>query len=117
MSEKKGYIRERFDGTLGDIKRRAKRYVDVFVDVLENADGQSASDFVAEMLSVGYAIGVIAGNCSEVGIEGFNLVLNGMRMSLQGEDRKEEIQFAIWDKFGNLHTSEEGFRLEKGGEA
>ena len=78
-----------------------------------------ASDPMAvgkNMVYMGYAMGVIAGKSSDVGIEGFTILLNGIKISLKGEDRKEKMQFAIWDKEGDLHTSEEGYYTEKGGE-
>ena len=117
MSKKKGFESVRFESSLGDIKRGAARYVDAFVKVLEKVDCSDPLNIGKEMVYMGYAMGVIAGKCSNVGIEGFTLVLNGLGISLKGEGRKEEIQYAIWDIKGNLHTSEEGFRTEEGGES
>ena len=117
MSKKKGFEGVRFESTLGDIKRGASRYVAAMVNVLEKVDDSDPMNLGKEIVYMGYALGVVAGKSSDFGVEGFTVALNGLRISLEGEARKEEIQYPIWDKNGNLHTSEEGFRTAKGGES
>lgn len=116
MSEKKGFENLRFERSWGDIRRGAVRYVDVMTWVWEQNVGPDVISVGKELQCMGYALGVFAGKYSDFGIEGFTLALSGVSISLKGENRKEEIHFAIWDINGNLHTSEEGFRTEKGGE-
>lgn len=103
--------------SLGEIRRGAIKYVEAMVKVMEaTVDASDPMAVGKNMVYMGYAMGVIAGKSSDVGIEGFTLLLNGIKISLKGEDRKEKMQFAIWDKEGDLHTSEEGYYTEKGGE-
>ena len=106
-----------WESSLGEIRRGAIKYVGAMVKVMEaTVDGSDPMAVGKNMVYMGYAMGVIAGKSSDVGIEGFTLLLNGIKISLKGEDRKEKMQFAIWDKEGDLHTSEEGYYTEKGGE-
>ena len=106
-----------WESSLGEIRRGAIKYVEAMVKVMEaTVDASDPMAVGKNMVYMGYAMGVIAGKSSDVGIEGFTLLLNGIKISLKGEDRKEKMQFAIWDKEGDLHTSEEGYYTEKGGE-
>ena len=86
------------------------------VEVMEKLKDASPIELAKELIKMGYAMGVIAGKYSDTGIEGFTVLLNGIMISIDAEDRKERIQYAVWDKNGVLHTSDEGFRVEKGGE-
>lgn len=117
MSDKGRFQRTEFEVTLEDLKHGAAKYVDAYTKVLEKMKGGNIAELGIEMVFMGYAMGVVAGKCSDVGVEGFSLVLNGIKISLHGEDRKEAMQFAVWDKDGRLHTSEEGYRMKKGGES
>ena len=114
MSEKKGFEKKRFETSLVEVKQGAVRYIDAISKVLEKVDGTDLLTLGKEIVHMGYAMGVIAGLSSNCGIEGFTLLLNGIKLSLTGESREEEIHFAIWDIEGNLHTSEEGFQIKKG---
>lgn len=106
-----------WESSLGEIRRGGIKYVEAMVKVMEaTVDASDPMAVGKNMVYMGYAMGVIAGKSSDVGIEGFTLLLNGIKISLKGEDRKEKMQFAIWDKEGDLHTSEEGYYTEKGGE-
>ena len=106
-----------WESSLGEIRRGAIKYIEAMVKVMEaTVDASDPMAVGKNMVYMGYAMGVIAGKSSDVGIEGFTLLLNGIKISLKGEDRKEKMQFAIWDKEGDLHTSEEGYYTEKGGE-
>lgn len=100
--------------SLGEIRRGAIKYVEAMVKVMEaTVDASDPMSVGKNMVYMGYAMGVIAGKSSDVGIEGFTVLLNGIKISLKGEDRKEKMQFAIWDKEGDLHTSDD---MKKGGE-
>ena len=117
MSEKKNFKRAVLKSTLSEIRQGGIPYVEAMVKVMEETlEAENPMTVGKAMISIGYAMGVIAGKCSDVGIEGYTLLLNGINMSLEGEKRKEKMQFAIWDMEGGLHTSEEGFYFEKGGE-
>lgn len=106
-----------WESSFGEIRRGAIKYVEAMVKVMEaTVDASDPMAVGKNMVYMGYAMGVIAGKSSDVGIEGFTLLLNGIKISIKGEDRKEKMQFAIWDKEGDLHTSEEGYYTEKGGE-
>lgn len=106
-----------WESSLGEIRRGAIKYVEAMAKVMEaTVDASDPMSVGKNIVYMGYAMGVIAGKSSDVGIEGFTLLLNGIKISIKGEDRKEKMQFAIWDKEGDLHTSEEGYYTEKGGE-
>ena len=106
-----------WESSLGEIRRGAIKYVEAVAKVMEaTVDASDPMAVGKNMVYMGYAMGVIAGKSSDVGIEGFTLLLNGIMISMQGEDREEKMQYAIWDKEGDLHTSEEGYYTEKGGE-
>ena len=106
-----------WESSLGEIRRGGSKYVEAMVKVMEaTVDASDPMAVEKIMVYMGYAMGVIAGKSSDVGIEGFTLLLNGIKISLEGEDRKEKMQFAVWDKEGELHTSEEGYYTEEGGE-
>lgn len=106
-----------WESSLGEIRRGAIKYVEAMAKVMEaTVDASDPMAVGKNMVYMGYAMGVIAGKSSDVGIEGFTLLLNGIKISLKGEDRKEKMQFAIWDKEGDLHTSEEGYYTKEGGE-
>lgn len=103
--------------TLKEIKGGAGRYISSILKELEKLDKKARiEEIAAEVMYMAYGLGVIAGKLSDMGVEGFTVALNGIKMSIDGEDRSEEINFAVWDKEGNLHTSEDGFKMEKGGE-
>lgn len=117
MSEKGRFKRGVWVSSIGEIRKGATKYVEAMVKVMEEMDDESNPLAVGmNLIYIGYAVGVIAGKTSDVGIEGFTSLLNGIRISLKGEDREEKIQYAIWDKEGDLHTSEEGYHTEEGGE-
>lgn len=106
-----------WEASIGEIRQSAIKYVEAMVNVMEEKVDASDPRAVANnMIYMGYALGVIAGNSSDVGIEGFTLLLNGIKISLQGEKRNEKMQFAVWDMNGDLHTSEEGCYTKEGGE-
>ena len=110
----------RMETSLGEVRQLAIKYVEAILTVMEK-DSKTCSDnsilqACKHVLSLGYAIGVVAGKLSNCGVEGFLLVLNGIRISIIGEKRKEKIQYAVWDMNGDLHTSEEGTKMEEGGE-
>lgn len=106
-----------WESSLGEIRLGGIKYVEAMVKVMEaTVDASDPMAVGKNMVYMGYAVGVIAGMSSDVGIEGFTLLLNGIKISLTGEQRKEMMQFAIWEKGGDLHTSEEGFYTKKGGE-
>lgn len=106
-----------WEATLGEVRRGAIKYVDAIVKTMETKVDESDPRAVGkEMVYLGYAIGVVAGKSSDCGFEGFTLALNGIKISLTGEQRNEKIQFAIWDREGDLHTSEEGYYTKEGGE-
>ena len=117
MSEKKNKKCIEWEITLGEVRSGAVKYVDAITKVFEGLDINNPMQLAKEAVFMGYATGVILGKFCDVGIEGFTLMFNGIRISLEGEDRKEKLLFAIWDREGNLHTSEEGFRTEKGGKS
>lgn len=106
-----------WESSVGEIRRGAIKYVEAMAKVMEaTVDASDPMAVGKNMVYMGYAMGVIAGKSSDVGIEGFTLLLNGIKISLKGEDRKEKMQFAIWDREGDLHTSEEGYYTKEGGE-
>lgn len=106
-----------WESSLGEIRRGGIKYVEAMVKVMEaTVDASDPMAVGKNMVYMGYAMGVIAGKSSDVGIEGFTLLLNGIKISLKGEDRNEKIQFAVWDREGDLHTSEEGYYTKEGGE-
>lgn len=103
-----------WESSLGEIRRGSIKYVEAMVKVMEaTIDASDPMAVGKNMVYMGYAMGVIAGKSSDVGIEGFTPLLNGIKISLEGEDRKEKMQFAIWDREGDLHTSDD---MKKGGE-
>ncbi len=116
MNGKGKFDRAVWSSTAGDVRKGALKYVEAMAKVMEKIEYEGPMAAGINMVYIGYAAGVIAGKTSDCGIEGFTSLLNGINLSLQGEDRKEMMQYAIWDKYGNLHTSEELFRTEKGGE-
>ena len=116
MSEKKGFREVNYESSLGEIRKGGAKYVDAFLKIWDKIEFKNPFEFGKEMVFLGYAIGVVAGKLSDTGMEGFTLVLNGIKISLNGEERKEELQYALWDKEGNLHTSEEGFKIHEEGE-
>lgn len=117
MSEKGRFKRGVWETSIGEIRQSAIEYVEAMLKVMEEKVDASDPRAVAKnMIYMGYAMGVIAGKSSDVGIEGFTLLLNGIKISLQGEKRNEKIQFAVWNMNGDLHTSDEGYYTKKGGE-
>lgn len=99
-----------------ELRQGASRYVDAFAGVLDQvvAGDKPLHQIATEILQMGYAVGVVAGKLSDVGIEGFTLILRGIELSMSVEERAERMQYAVWDKDGDLHTSDE---MKKGGEA
>lgn len=120
MSDKKKFERKEWSLTAEEIKRGAKKYIDAIAGAMEKeqkGDAEQTIEIAAkEMAKMGYALGKIAGISSDIGLEGFTMVLTGMKIYLDIEDRKEKMQYAVWDKYGMLHTSDEAFQKKKGGE-
>lgn len=101
-----------WESSIGEIRRGSLKYVSALIKVMEGLEEKEKSDIRLigkELVYIGYAMGVMAGKSSDAGIEGFTLLLNGIKASLDGEDRKEKMVFALWDKNADLHTSEEGY--------
>ncbi|MBQ6228051.1 MAG: hypothetical protein IJK08_05790 [Prevotella sp.] len=98
-----------------ELRQGASRYVGALTGVLEQvvADDKPLHRTAKEMIQIGYAAGVVAGKLSDVGIEGFTLLLRGIELSMSVEERAERMQYAVWDKDGDLHTSDD---MKKGGE-
>ena len=98
-----------------ELRQGASRYVGALIGVLEQvvADDKTLHQMAKEMIQIGYAAGVVAGKISDVGIEGFTLLLRGIELSMEVEERAERMQYAVWDKNGNLHTSDD---MKRGGE-
>ena len=111
--------KEVWEGTGSEIRAGAQKYVEAIIHILEKMDKHSGPiEFGKEVLFMGYAVGLVAGKMSDVGLEGFTLVLQGVEMSMMLEKRKEKMQYAVWDKEGDLHTSDEMFKVVKeGGES
>lgn len=111
--------RVEFESTLGEMRRGATKYIEPIINILEKmADEKgkaSIKEAGMELVFMGYAMGVIAGKYSDMGIEGFTLLLNGIKISLNGEERKEKLMFAVYDKDEDLHTSEDAFKTKEGG--
>lgn len=104
-----------------EFRAGASEYVTALIKVLEKLDEKEESNqmemvkaIAIEMMKIGYAAGVIAGKCSDVGIEGFTLLLRGIELSMEIEERAERMQYAVWDKDGDLRTSDD---MKKGGQA
>ena len=117
MSKNGKFNRRAWETSLGEVRQGAIKFVEAMANVMEaTVDASDPMSVAMNMFYMGYAVGVIAGKSSDVGIECFTLLLNGIKVSLTGEQRKEMMQFAIWDKRGDLHTSEEGFYTKEGGE-
>lgn len=98
-----------------ELRQGASRYVAALAGVLAQVEvgDKPLHQIAKEMLQIGYAAGVVAGKLSDVGIEGFTLLLRGIELSMQVEERAERMQYAVWDKDGDLHTSDE---MKRGGE-
>ena len=99
--------------SLGEVRKGAVKYVEAIVSKLENLERKDPFTAAKELSYMGYAVGVVAGGLSDMGIEGFTLVLNGIMASLKGEERKEEMMYAVWDKNGDMHTSDESWKVKK----
>ena len=117
MKENDQYRRLEWQTTMGEVRQGAIKYVEAMVEVMKKLKDASPIEFAKELTKMGYAMGVIAGKYSDSGLEGFTILLNGIMISMDSEDRKERMQYAVWDKNGVLHTSDEGFRVKKGGES
>lgn len=109
------FEKKEWHSSMSDIKSRAKKYVIACAEVLQKI-GDTDAEVVKEMSAMGYALGLLSGKLSDCGIEGFTLTLGGMALSIVGEERAEKIQWAVWDKEGGLHTSDESFEIKEGGE-
>lgn len=99
-----------------ELRQGASMYVGAFSEVMKEqveANDKPMHQMAKEMIQIGYAAGVVAGQISDVGIEGFTLLLRGIELSMQVEERAERMQYAVWDKDGNLHTSDD---MKRGGE-
>ena len=114
MNEKKVW-----SSTGSEIRADAKKYLDAIAQVLEKMDENIDPIGVGkEVVFMGYAVGVVAGMISDIELEGFTMILQGVEMSMLLEERKEKMQYAVWDKNGDLHTSDESFKVVKeGGES
>lgn len=108
------FKRKVWNATLGELRRGSVKYVEAILPILENLEKESVEEIAKNMTMIGYAMGVLAGRLSDSGIEGFTLILSGIKASVDGENRKEKMLYAIWDKYGDLHSSEEGYRMRKG---
>lgn len=101
----------------------ARKYIDAILPVIKEVydkkdNGRlSALDCAKELFNLGFAMGDVAAAYSDLGIEGYTAVLQGMEIFLMIGERKEEMQYAVWDKEGNLHTSDDMMNINlKGGE-
>ena len=114
MKEKKVW-----ESTGSEIRAGADKYVEAIIHILEKMDKHTDPIEVGkEVVLMGYAVGVVAGKMSEAGLEGFTMILQGVELSMVLEERKEKMQYAVWDKDGELHTSDEMFKVVKeGGES
>lgn len=110
------FEKKEWHSSMSDLKSRAKKYVNAWAEVLQKIGDTDAEGMVKEMSAMGYALGLMSGKLSDCGIEGFTLTLGGMVLSIVGEERAEKIQWAVWDKNGGLHTSDESFEIKEGGE-
>lgn len=98
-----------------ELRQGALRYVDALAGVMKQVEAgdKPLHQVASEMLQMGYAAGVVAGMLSDVGIEGFTLLLRGIELSMKVEERAECMQYAVWDRNGDLHTSDD---MKRGGE-
>jgi len=99
-----------------ELRQGASRYVGDFIEVMKEqveANDKPLHQIAKEMVHIGYAAGVVAGKMSDGGIEGFTLLLRGIELSMHVEKRAERMQYAVWDKDGDLHTSDD---MKRGGE-
>lgn len=103
--------------SVSEIRKGSVKYVEAMIKVLEKMDEGDMMELGKNMVYIGYAAGVVAGKCSDIGIEGFTCLLEGIKVSLLGEDRDEKMQYAVWDRNGDLHTSEESGFEKEGGQA
>ena len=112
----KRYFEGQMEIGSAELRQGASRYVGDFIEVMKEqveANDKTLHQMAKEMVQIGYAAGVVAGKMSDVGIEGFTLLLRGIELSMQVEKRAERMQYAVWDKESNLHTSDD---MKKGGE-
>lgn len=117
MSDKKKMKAFRVDMTASEFRKGGSKYVEAIVKVLEESKPVNPIELGKEISFIGYAVGVIAGKCGDVGMAGLTMVMNAIQISLVVEERKEEMQFAVWEKNGELHTSEEGWITREGGKS
>ena len=114
MSKNGKFKRVKWETSLGEVRQGAIKFVEAMANVMEaTVDASDPMAVAKNMIYIGYAAGVVAGKMSDVGIEGFTLLLRGIELSMQVEKRAERMQYAVWDKDGNLHTSDD---MKKGGE-
>ena len=118
MSEKKHYKRIEWRTTNREMREGSAKYVEAIAKILEKlSSARNPMEVLAkEIVLMGYAVGVIAGKASDAGIVAYVLLLDGIMLSLHGEERKEKMIYAIWDQNGVLYSSEEGAHVEEGGE-
>lgn len=99
-----------------ELRQGASRYVGDFIEVMKEqveANDKPMHQMAKEMIQIGYAAGVVAGKLSDFDIEGFTLLLRGIELSMKVEERAECMQYAVWDRNGDLHTSDD---MKRGGE-
>lgn len=121
MSDKKKMKEFRIEMTASEFRKGGSKYVEAIAKVLEESKPVNPVNPIAllgkEISFIGYAVGVIASKCGDVGIAGLTMVMNAIQISLVIEGRKEEMQFAVWEENGELHTSEEGWIIREGGKS
>lgn len=113
-----------FRVTKKEMMAGTRKYIEAILPVIKEVydkkdNGRlSASDCAKELMYLGCAMGDLAVAYSDLGIEGYTAVLQGMEVFLTIGGRKEKMQYAVWDKEGNLHTSDDMMNINsKGGEA
>ena len=111
---KKNMLRMEVRLDLKEIREGAKKYILAFINLNKELDESDLKKIGAEAVYLGYAMGVIGAAYNERGVEGYSMMLNAMNIAIHAEKRKEAIMFAVWDKYGNLYTSDEGFKQEGG---
>ena len=111
---KKNMQRMEIKLNLNEIRKGATKYILAFLKLNEELDESDVKKIGEEAVYLGYAMGVIGAAYNDRGIEAYSLILNAMNIAIHAEERKEAMQFAVWDKYGNLYTSDEGFKQEGG---
>ena len=117
MSDKGKMKSELVEMKASEIRQGAAKYVDAIVEVLEKNIAPNPITVGKELTYIGYAAGLIASKCGDIGMGGLTALMDAIQLSLKIEKRKEEIQYAVWEENGELHTSEEGWKIMEGGES